>query len=130
MLKDIVDYARKNHAYIKSKDSEDDIAFACHHSGMTWEISKEDFDATKKKREKIIINNPRVRAYFCRSVSCKMYDRFEKELIAFIKTKKWYKNLSEDERSYISLVKKFFYLYNRFDESTVASAFSQPPDML
>jgi hypothetical protein len=117
MLGDIVKYAYDNHAYIRPNDDLPNklIGFKCHVSNKQWQISAKDFISTKTESEDILINRRKVRGYFCRAASCKMYDKFEMEMRAFLKTKKWFGGLEPEEKKYVQLIRRYLYLREKFN---------------
>jgi hypothetical protein len=117
MLGDIVKYAFDNHAYIRPDDDLPNkiIGFKCHVSNKQWQINAKDYLLTRTGKEKITINNHKVRAYFCRAASCKMYDKFDMEMQAFLKSKKWFGNLGTDEKKYVLLIRRYLYLREKFN---------------
>jgi len=115
MLADIVFHSKENYAYILPNDfSKSVVGFRCNSSKKEWTIHIKDWMATMTEEESIILKSDKTRIYFCRSASCKMYDTFNREIKAYINSKRWHDNLSPEENRYVKLVKRYYYLTKKF----------------
>ncbi len=114
LLTDIAKYAKTIDAYILPADTFKELKFVCEYTGQIWFIDKKDYESSKTIKSRFIIENERMKSYYCRAVSCKMFEQFNKELEAYIRYLKWYRTLSDKERSYISSIHRVSDLTDKF----------------
>jgi hypothetical protein len=119
MIKDVVSYSCNNYAYILPLGdySKPTVGFRCKRAKKEWKINVEDWKETMTEEERLILESCKTRVYFCRAASCRMYESFHKEIQTYISSEKWHDNLSLEEKRYVHLIKRYYYLVRKFEDN-------------
>ena len=96
-----------------------ELKFICKYTNKEWIISKKNYEQSKTIKSRLIIENERMKSYYCRAVSCKMYNQFTKEMKAYIRYLKWYKKLSKKEKNYLRSIHRVSDLTDKFGTLTL-----------
>ncbi len=120
LLIDVAKYAKTIDAYILTSDTFKELKFVCRYTDQEWSMSKKDYESSKTMKSRLIIENERMKSYYCRAVSCKMYEQFTKEMETYVRYLRWYRALSEKEKAYISSIHRVSDLTDKFGMLTIS----------